>query len=226
MSMLDPSRDFERPSLKGSQFEGYVIDTNDPEKRQRVRLRIPVLHRGIPDDKLPWSNIQSQGIANAGAGVGSVNVPEKYSKVIVNFAEDDPHNPQYSSSPASDDVNKDNELLGEDYPNTQGTVDSYGNRISVNRATGDMTIAHKSGAIIHIDGAGNVNIASAGTLSIAAKNDIKLAAGGKMDMSASGEITINSGANVLINEGSPNAPNIPGARSTPQIKDMSGKVDL
>lgn len=226
MSMLDPSRDFERPSLAGSQFEGYVIDTNDPEKRQRVKLRIPVLHRGIPDDKLPWSNIQSQGIANAGSGVGSVNVPEKFSKVIVSFASDDPHTPQYSSSPASDDVNKDNELLQEDYPNTQGTVDSYGNRISVNRATGDMTIAHKSGAIVHIDGAGNVTIAAAGKLSVASKGDMDFAAGGSMSLSASGPITINSGGNVQINEGSPKAPNIPGARSTPKIKDMSGKTDL
>lgn len=225
MAMADVTRDFQRPNMANSQFEGYVINVDDPDKRQRVRVRVPVLHRGIPDDKLPWANVMSAGQANAGAGVGTVNVPEKNAKVIINFAEDDPHNPQYAFSPASDDVNKDNALNEEDYPNTYGSVDSYGNRFSTNRATGDITISHRSGATVHIDGNGNVSVAAAGDLYLAAKNNIAISAGGKMKLSAGGDITLD-GANVLFNSGSADSPNIPGARQPPQIPDHSGQTDL
>lgn len=225
MAMSDPTRDFREPSLKNAQFEGYAIVTDDPDKRQRVRVRIPVLHRDISDDKLPWANSQGGGMSNAGAGVGTVMVPDRFSKVTVTFPEDDPHNPQYSFSPASDDVNKDNELLGEDYPNSYGQIDSHGNRVSVNKATGDMTIAHKSGAIIHIDGSGNVAIGGAADVNIGAKNNINIAAGGRINLSASGDVNLN-GANIQLNSGGGSSPNIPGSRPTPQIQDQSGKTDL
>jgi len=225
MAMSDPTRDFDRPTLKNQQFEGYVVVTDDPDLRQRVRIRIPVLHRGIPDDKLPWANQQSGGMANAGSGVGTVNVPDRYAKVTINFADDDPHDPQYSFSPTSDDVNKDNELLKEDYPNTYGQIDSFGNRISTNKATGDITIAHKSGTTVHIDGSGNVSIVSAGDLNLGAKGNINIAARGRMNLSAQGDI-LADGANVLFNSSSPDSPTIPGQRPTPQISDQSGKTDL
>lgn len=226
MAMTDVTRAYSAPDLSKGQFEGYVISTEDPDKRQRVRIRIPQLHRGIPDNKLPLANIQSLGQANAGAGVGSVNVPERYSKVIVTYPTDDPHTPQYSASPASDDVNKDNALVtDDDYPNIYGHVDSYGNRFSTNRATGDITISHRSGATVLIDGAGNISIAGAGDLYLAAKNNIAISAGGKIKLSAGGDISLD-GANVLLNGGSADSPNIPGARQPPQIPDQSGKTNL
>lgn len=225
MTMADPTRDVRPPTLRNSTYEGYAIEVNDDKMRQRVRIRIPVLHRDIPDNKLPWANPQFSGTANAGSGVGQVNVPAKFSKLIVTFPDDDPHTPQYSASPTSDDVNKDNELLKNDYPNTYGSVDSYGNRVSTNRATGEMTIAHRSGTTVYIDGSGNVTIASAGDLSIASKNNISINAGGRMNLSAQGDIVMN-GANVHFNEGSATPPNIPGARPTPNIPDMSGKTNL
>lgn len=225
MSLMNPTRDIREPDLSKGNFEGYVIDNNDPEKRQRVKLRIPVLHRDIPDDKIPWANVQQGGSANAGAGVGTVNVPDKGAKMIITYQDGDSHNPQYGGSATSDDVNKDNELLNDDYPSTQGYTDSHGNRFSTNRATGDITIAHKSGAIVHIDGGGNVTIASAGDLYLAANGNIAMAAGGRMALSAAGNITLD-GANVLFNSGSAASPQVPGQRSTPSIPDRSGQTSL
>lgn len=225
MAMSDVSRDFGAPSLANQQFEGYVISTADDQKRQRVRIRIPVLHRGIPDEDLPYANALNNGPANAGAGVGQVMVPDQYAKVVISFPTDDPHFPQYSASPTSDDVNKDNELLGEDYPNTYGHTDSYGNRISVNRATGDMTFAHHSGAILHIDGGGNITLAAAGDLNLAAKNNINISAGGRVKVSGGGDILLD-GSNVMLNSGSATPPVIPGQRTTPVITNQSGKTNL
>lgn len=227
MGLTLPSQDITPPDLSKGNFEGYVINVNDSDKRQRVRIRIPVLHRDIPDEYLPWANIQQTGVSNAGSGVGTVNVPDRYAKIMVTYPDGDAHNPQYGPSPTSDDVNKDNELNEDDadYPNSYGHVDSFGNRFSTNRATGDITIAHYSGTTVHIDGSGNISIAGAADLYIACKNNMSFAAGGRIKMSAAGDISF-AGANVHLNSDSPDAPIIPGKRSKPSIPDQSNKTSL
>lgn len=225
MSAIDPTRDTERRSLKGAALPGYVVDVNDPEKRQRVRIRVPLLHRGIPDNKLPWVNQQGMGQANAGGGVGTAAVPDKYAKVMYKLLEDDPHAPQYGPSLASDEVNKDNELLKEDYPNTVGHTDSYGNRWSVNKATGDVTMVHKSGATITIDGGGNVNIGSPGDINIGAKGNLNLGAAGVVKISAGSTCDI-AGSTIELNTNGASSVNVPGARSKPSIPDRSNKTTL
>lgn len=225
MGLLDPSRDLQRPTLQGAEFEGYVVDNEDPEKRQRVRVRIPVLHRDIPDDKIPWANSRGVGQANAGGGVGAVDVADKNAKVTVKFLTNDPHDPQYGPSPTSDDVNKDNELLNEDYPSTTGHVDKFGNRWSTNKATGDVNFTHKSGATVSIDGSGNVSISSPTDLNFSAKGRISLACSGKLELSTGAGFNI-VGAPLDLNTTGPNTPNIPGERSTPQIPDRSGQTSL
>lgn len=225
MTLIDTSRDIRPQNLKGATLVGYVVDVNDPEKRQRVRVRVPVLHRGIPDSKLPWANQQGTGQANAGGGVGTAAVPDKYASVAFNLLEDDPHNPHYSATSATDDVNKDNELLQEDYPNTVGHVDSHGNRWSTNKATGDVTMVHKTGATITIDGSGNISIGSPGDVNIGAKGNLNLGAQGKINIHAAGTCDV-VGSTIELNTGSGNAVNVPGARQTPQIPNRGNKETL
>ena len=228
MSLIDFSRDFKRPDLQKETLEGYVIETMDEMKRQRVRIRIPLLHRDLSDEQLPWANSDVGGAqANAGAGVGSVNVPDKYSKVIVRFREDDPHNPFYAQSPASDDVNGENELLEDDYdyPMTVGHVDSHGNKWSTNKATGVVNFTSKAGTSITTDGAGNVSISSPTSINLAASGDVNIAAGGNLNLHASGNTNV-VGARTDINSNGASAPSVGGARATPQIESQSGKKDL
>jgi hypothetical protein len=224
MGLLDPTRDFERVNLRHSEYEGYVVDVNDPKKRQRVRIRVPMLHRGIPDNKLPWVN-QRSAQANAGGGVGAAAVPDKGAKVIYKHLENDPHAPQYGQSVTSDDVNKDNELLNEDYPNTVGHVDSHGNRWSTNKSTGDVTMVHKSGATISIDGGGNISIGSAGDLSLAAKGTVTIGGQGGVKINSGGAIDI-AGSTIGLNDGAAGSINIPSARSSPTIPDRTNKTTL
>jgi len=225
MGLLDPSRDLNRPTLKGTEIEGYVVDVNDPEKRQRVRVRLPALHRNIPDDKLPWMNQRGMSQSNAGAGVGAVSVPDKGAKVSVRFLTDDPHDPQYGPSPTSDDVNKDNELLQEDYPNTVGHVDSFGNRWSTNKATGDVTFIHKSGASSTYDGAGNIHHTAAGDLVLSAKGKIILACDGDLIVSSKSNTSI-AGSPIDLNTNPATDVSSVTERSTPSIPDRTGQTTL
>src|SRR5690606_2925684 len=106
-------------------------DTKHPDgkKRGRVRIRIPALHRNVPDEELPWSMPNNGGQANSGGGAGTVDIPPIGAKVFVNYDEQDPHNPRYGGSPTTDDVYGDNELLEEDYPYTKGSIDDAGNLV-------------------------------------------------------------------------------------------------
>lgn len=226
MGLLDPSRDLSRPTLAGAEIEGYVVDVDDPEKRQRVRVRLPVMHRDIPDDKIPWSNKRGNGLSNAGAGVGSVDVPDKFAKVMVRFLTDDPHDPQYGPSPTSDEVHKDNELLKEDYPNTFGNTDSYGNRWSTNKATGDVNFTHKSGSTMSYDGGGNVSVAAAADMNFAAKGNITIAAQGNLNLSSKAVVNVAGDSSIELNTSGSTTPNVPGERSSPQIPDRSNQTSL
>lgn len=58
-------------------FAGIVVDDDDPERRGRVRVRVPALHgqqRDIPDDALPWCDAveKSDGRAYKSPEVGKV----------------------------------------------------------------------------------------------------------------------------------------------------------
>jgi hypothetical protein len=216
--MGNPLTDFTRPQVKSNNMVGFVVnnvDEDDKKQRQRVQIRIPMLHRNISDEDLPWSipDVTFNSYSNAGAGVGGVNIPPIGSKLYVRFDENDPHNPRYSGSPSTDDVSKDNELLKEDYPHTRGTVDAAGNRSSVNVEKNTKTDIHKSGTTIHIDANGTISIASAA--------DFNLGAQGNINIVAKGDCNID-GANVNINGGAQATSTT--ERPRPQIPSQEGKT--
>lgn len=184
MPLFNPL-DVPRGRFAHQDLVGVVVDNADPEKRQRVRVRIPQLHRTLPDDKLPWAIPDaSQSRANAGGGAGSVNVPVKGAKIYVRFEENDPHNPRYAGSPTTDDVNKDNELLNENYPHTRGSIDDAGNRISTNSENEVLDFVHKSGSTVHIDANGKISVTVA--------NNHEIGVNGRYQLEISGEGVIRS----------------------------------
>lgn len=202
------------PKFAKQDLVGYVVENNDPDKRQRVKIRVAQLHRNVPDEDLPWAIPDaSQSRANAGAGAGSVNVPVKGAKVYVRFEDNDPHNPRYSGSPTTDDVNKDNELLKENYPHSRGTIDDGGNRHNTNVENETHDYTHKSGTTVFIDANGNASISSAGNIILSAQGSITIV--------AKGEVNI-TGSKINLNEGSDSAGDVT-ARQRPKIQDPSGK---
>lgn len=227
MAMSNATKDLlKRPSLKGGFFRGYVVDNNDPLKRQRVRIRIPQLHRGIPDEHLPWSMPVSTGNSHAGSGVGSVYVPPKGALIEGFFEEDDPHNFRIAGSPPVDSVNKDNELLQEDYPHTEGHVDEGGNKWSVNKLRNEVLFQHKSGATIFIDGSGNIQLSAKGRLSLNGAQGIDLVSGGDLKIHAPQGTDIKGAPIDLNGSSAAQTSSNPPARTTPNIPSPAGKTSL
>lgn len=226
MAMANPIQMTRTNLLKGD-YHGVVVDNKDPKKQQRVRIRVPQLHRNIPDNKLPWSMPDASGRqANAGVGVGGVDVPPIGSKVMFSLTENDPHNPKYKGSPTTDDVNKNNELLNEDYPGTYGQVDHAGNKATVNTEKNEITTTHVSGTTTHTDGAGNVSIVSVGNITLSAKGNITIVADGVIKVHAKGNLS-SKGAVINLNSGDGAASATEtGARTRPNIPSPAGKTTM
>jgi hypothetical protein len=64
-------------------YKAIVIDNNDPEKRNRIKVRVKGLMDGIPDANLPWADYKSQTFVFTGAG--QYLTPPKKAKVTVEF---------------------------------------------------------------------------------------------------------------------------------------------
>lgn len=229
MGLLDMDRDVNHPSLKQQKITGFVVDNNDPEKRQRVKVRVPQFHRGIPDEDLPWILPQSNGGAasNGGGGQGAVNVPPLNTKLFVHMEAEDPHNIYYGGSPTTDDVNKDNEILQEDYPNTYGHVDAAGNKVATNAAKKTMTMTHVSGTTVHIGSGGEVIIYSSSDMSFMAEGKAVFAGKGGTFFGIDSSNTSVKGSKIDLNgDGDGITPAKVGKRTKPVLTERAGKVEV
>lgn len=82
-------------TLKNSEFVGIVEDNKDPDKKQRVRIRIPYLHgdaSAIPTDAIPWAqpNRDNNGL--------SFSVPDLNKIVMVTFPTGNQYFPVYKNA--------------------------------------------------------------------------------------------------------------------------------
>lgn len=218
-------------SLKQTDLYGYVVDNNDPLKRQRVKIRIPQLHRGVPDSLLPWSLPAGAGHENSGGGMGSVHIPAKGAKMRIKFDSNDPHRPRYdqTGSPKTGDVNDANELRNHpDYPYVRGHVDPAGNKWEVNTKEGkeSTTLTTKQGTVVSVDKDGVVQIHSPKGINITTPENITLSAGKKINIHAGGELNM-KGTNIVKNGAGDRASvtsTSPRQRPTPPT--MTGKTSM
>lgn len=209
----DPNRDMQKRSIESIWYIGQVIDNNDPEKLQRIKVRSHELHRGIPDEALPWaiklSNIDQGNTEN---GVGTVMVPVIGAKVLFKEQDNSQYYPVYMGLPNTKDL-KIKELVEEDYPHVYARIDRSGNLFWYNTKKDHIKIEHVSGTSIFIDGNGRLKIEVAdnkigpnatqenqkgadidiiGNLDATVSGDVLINNQGKTDLISGGQIKIHS----------------------------------
>jgi Type VI secretion system/phage-baseplate injector OB domain len=229
VGMSKPTDVLRGNSLKGQEMYGWVVDNNDPKKKGRVKIRVPQLHRTIPDDDLPWAMPKATGQPGAGGGVGAWAIPAEGSKVSVNFDQDDPHNLKFGRSITTDDVAKDNELRNDpDYPFVSGHVDEAGNMVRTNTKEGKVEagFTHVSGSSVLMDNDGNVYIFAAKNVFFGCKGDMELVAQGTIKMHATGSMSL-KGSTISQNGGDGAATvKAVAARKRPTVDKKKGRTDL
>lgn len=70
-------------------FQGTVVNTEDPEQKNRVKVQVDTMTNEISEDDLPWYVV----LASAGGGNNAVSsVPSVGSRVLVQFPDNDIYN--------------------------------------------------------------------------------------------------------------------------------------
>lgn len=131
--------------LKNGEFTGIVEENEDPDKKQRVKIRIPFLHserNSIPTDDLPWA--QPKRDLN---GI-TFQVPDKNKIVTVTFPDGNLYYPVYQSA-IHLNINlqkKIEEFSGEDYTSFIAFCYNHNTQIWAENEKG-LNIIHKFNGI-------------------------------------------------------------------------------
>lgn len=139
-----------------------VIDNNDSEKKGRIKIKIPYLHKNTTDDLLPWATQFCIGGGGSNE-YGKSFIPEKDSKVWIGFYDEpDMQKPFYIADITLSEIHPHN--LFEDnvkseiessssYPNTKYTYYKNGICIGVDSSEGspEIFVYHPSGSYFKID---------------------------------------------------------------------------
>jgi hypothetical protein len=238
MPILRPSEIFTpNQNLRGGDMYGWIVENDDSKAKDgkklgRVKIRVPQLHRTIPDEDLPWVFPMSEGTPGfeGDGGVGAFNVPAKGAKVRTKMDQNDPHQLRYGGSIPTENVIKNNEIRNDpDYPHVAGFVDHGGNKFRTNNKEGKTEIdyTHVSGSGFKIDNDGNVYLYSAKKLFIGAKDDVEIVSDKAVKVHGKGGNLSLKGTQILENgsDESASVKAVP-ARQRPQRDEKQSRVDL
>lgn len=134
-------------------YRGEVVDTNDPLRAGRVRVRVFSVFDDLSAGTIPWA-IMADPFMGGQAGFGGFFVPDIGSHVWVFFETGDPEQPVYFAGaparphgPPEKDTN---------YPLNHVYKTRTGHLIEINDGAGIIHIMHSSGTEVTIDAGGNV----------------------------------------------------------------------
>ncbi len=188
-------------------FKAKVVDNNDPDKKQRIRVTIPGLMEAEDPSMLPWIlPVQSMGFGTgtgARGSYGSLYVPPLNAQVLVYLEGGDIYYGQVAGVVPLGEVSL--TVLETNYPNRYGWVDPAQNHFYVDTTEGQVQIEilHKSGTKLVIDDKGGITVTGVenSTTTIAGNSSLNVT--GNTDIRTSGSTNINTeGSTSITSNGS------------------------
>ena len=181
-------------------YRAEVADVEDPEKRGRVRLRVPALgHTEAPKDI--WARPIFPG---SGSQAGHFWPPNKGDLVWVTFENGDHARPLYLGGFIAVDKAQP-EFDSDAYVERRGIKTAAGHFVRFSDEDSDkhITITHATGAKIDLDKNGSVIVESNDGSSVkldaqSGSLDIEQRSGGKVTISSSGDVTVQGVASVTV----------------------------
>jgi hypothetical protein len=173
-------------------FLGKVVENNDPERLQRIKVAI---EGRLQYDELPWIAPIAQSPFGIGSGYGSCRVPVVGSNVIVMFQGGSLY---YGLLMGYPNMTAPPPMLATNYPKRYGFTDPIGNSFFVDMTAGSRAVEfhHASGAIqLKIEDSGACSLTSTQTVVVNTSSSATVTAGGGATINA--ETTVNG--NVTIN---------------------------
>lgn len=179
-------------------YRGFVVDNDDPQKRARLKLRVPAVLGGEESDwALPCFPF------GGGAGYGFFAVPEIDAQVWVEFEEGDIHRPVWVGTfwQTADDVPEDAAVSP---PTTRLFTTPKGHKLQFDDKDDEeqITLSHPKEAslVIDKDGAIALTDAKGATVKLDAAGEqvvIEDASGNTLTMSSSGTVVEDANGNKI-----------------------------
>jgi len=76
---------------------GVVIDSNDPERLGRCKVRVMNVYDELEDNELPYAYPNTSTFFSGNGGFGTLSIPKKNTIVKVFFVDDDIHHPMWEN---------------------------------------------------------------------------------------------------------------------------------
>jgi hypothetical protein len=189
-------------------YPAIVEDTNDPEKRGRIKISLPsILEEG--EILSNWCDPAGQPLA--GDQTGQFMPPYEGDVVDVVFENGDLNFPKYFGGFwAQEELPPDfSDGYGENGPDVRGWVFKSGQKILVDETDGQevITIYNKDGSTIVMDSADgtitinttqDTKIVAQGNVSVEAQQDCSVNAQGKVDVTSGSDCTVTAGGKVEV----------------------------
>lgn len=196
------------PAMSGLQIGVVSALEGDPDGRERIRVRLPLLD---PDSEGIWARLAT---LSAGDQRGFAFRPEVDDEVVVGFCDDDPRAPIVLGSlhsaartpavAASDDndvsayTTKSGIELRFDEADVVVTLSTpNGNQLRISDADGGISLSDENGNELTL-GPDGIALKSASDVVIDAGADISLTATGNIDGGASGSATLKGGTGTEV----------------------------
>lgn len=138
-----------------TEIVGVVVDNKDPLMARRLRIRVPVVHDGVPNAQIPWAVCGSVGGRGPLPNASRVEIPHIGADVLVKFQQGDPQNPMYTGGVSS--ARTVPELFRTNYPERNGWLIPIGTYFYVDEVEKVLKVHHQ-GTIITIADSGHVTI--------------------------------------------------------------------
>lgn len=139
-------------------YRGVIVDTNDPRKLGRVRVRVfGIFESGISNEDLPWAAPAQPIFAGSGVGFGHFAVPEVNSQVFVFFEGGDFNQPIYWAEAPNAVHGLPSDRIT-NYPNRRVIKTKAGLGVYIDDSDTKIRIIHPSGKYIEMDSSGSVTI--------------------------------------------------------------------
>jgi len=183
---------------QNERWTGKVVDTADPDRLGRVRIKIIGYYDNIEDKQLPWA---IPDIAWLGGKCGSQIIPEVDSMVRGYFDQGDVQRPVYDSlafnqyNSESDYTSRQNRA---DYPHMMVLMETdQGDFLTLNRKDGNLCFTHRTGATTVIDKNGNISIKTGTNM----KSWLDVTVNGDCNINVSGNANVYATQNVTVDAG-------------------------
>jgi len=133
-----------RKDKEKNKYYGVVVGINDPLHRNRVQIRVDELHKGVPDELLPFFRPKDY---KGNSLEADVNIPAIGTRIEVGFEEEDFYNGVYYQG--LPDKNSANDSFYNGYPNFKGFKTSSGNIVKW-YDNGDLDVISSSGETLYL----------------------------------------------------------------------------